>query len=115
MKIKPKYVWWCVLTILGSLAFFNIFSWPKDSQSAMNLLKAIDDALFTLQIGQMSPIIDSGPSFHIIRVLERKEAGRKAFTDVQADIRDRLKEKRYQKEASAEAQSQFSKAQKTHS
>jgi parvulin-like peptidyl-prolyl isomerase len=61
--------------------------------------KAMDEALFTLQIGQMSTIIDSGPAFHIIRVLERKEAGRKAFTDVQADIRDRLKEKRYQKEA----------------
>jgi parvulin-like peptidyl-prolyl isomerase len=61
--------------------------------------KAIDDALFTLQIGQMSSIIDSGPAFQIIRVLERKEAGRKAFTEVQADIRDRLKEKRYQKEA----------------
>jgi hypothetical protein len=61
--------------------------------------KAIDDALFTLQVGQMSPIIDSGPAFHIIRILERKEAGRKAFTDVQADIRDKLKEKRYSKEA----------------
>jgi parvulin-like peptidyl-prolyl isomerase len=61
--------------------------------------KAMDEALFTLQIGQMSTIIDSGPAFHIIRVLERKDAGRKAFTDVQADIRDRLKEKRYQKEA----------------
>lgn len=62
--------------------------------------KAIDEALFTtLQVGQMSPIIDSGPAFHIVRVLERKEAGRKPFTDVQADIRDRLKEKRYSKEA----------------
>jgi hypothetical protein len=61
--------------------------------------KAIDDGLFTLKIGQMSSIIDSGPSFHIIRVLERTDAGRKAFTDVQADIRDRLKEQRYQKEA----------------
>jgi parvulin-like peptidyl-prolyl isomerase len=61
--------------------------------------KTMDEALFTLQVGQMSSIIDSGPAFHIIRVLERKEAGRKAFTDVQADIRDRLKEKRYQKEA----------------
>jgi hypothetical protein len=61
--------------------------------------KAIDEALFTLQVGQMSSIIDSGPSFHIVRVLERKEAGRKAFTDVQPDIRDRLKEQRYQKEA----------------
>jgi hypothetical protein len=61
--------------------------------------KAIDDALFSLQVGQMSSIIDSGPAFHIVRVLERKEAGRKPFTDVQADIRDRLKEKRYSKEA----------------
>jgi parvulin-like peptidyl-prolyl isomerase len=61
--------------------------------------KGIDEALFTLQVGQMSSIIDSGPAFHIIRVLERKEAGRKPFTEVQADIRDRLKEIRYQKEA----------------
>ena len=60
--------------------------------------KAIDDSLFTLQVGQMSPILDSGTMFQIVRVLERKEAGRKSFTDVQADIRDRLKEKRYQVE-----------------
>lgn len=60
---------------------------------------AMDKALFTLEIGQMSPIIDSGPAFHIIRVLERKEAGRKAFVDVQGDIRDKLKEKRFQVEA----------------
>ena len=60
--------------------------------------KAIDDALFTLQVGQMSPILDSGPMFHIVRVLERKEAGRKPFTDVQTDIRDKLKEQRFQAE-----------------
>ena len=58
--------------------------------------KEIDEALFKLKIGQMSPLIDSGPAFHIVRVLERKEAGRKPFTDVQGDIRDKLKEKRYQ-------------------
>ena len=57
---------------------------------------AIDEALFTLQVGQMSPILDSGPTFHIVRVLERKEAGRKPFTDVQGDIRDKLKEQRFQ-------------------
>jgi len=60
--------------------------------------KAIDDALFTLQVGQMSPILDSGPMFHIVRVLERKEAGRKPYTEVQADIRDKLKEQRFQVE-----------------
>jgi hypothetical protein len=55
---------------------------------------AIDEALFTLQVGQMSPIVDSGPAFHIVRVLERHEAGRKPFTDVQADIREALREER---------------------
>jgi parvulin-like peptidyl-prolyl isomerase len=60
--------------------------------------KAIDSALFTLQVGQMSPILDSGPMFHIVRVLERKEAGRKSYTDVQANIREKLKEQRFQAE-----------------
>ncbi|MEO7405269.1 MAG: peptidylprolyl isomerase, partial [Burkholderiales bacterium] len=60
--------------------------------------KAIDQSLFTLQVGQMSPILDGGMTFHIVRVLERKEAGRKSYTDVQADIRERLKEQRFQVE-----------------
>lgn len=60
--------------------------------------KAIDEAIFTLQVGQMSQIIDGGPTFHIVRVLERKEAGRKPYTEVQTDIRDKLKEQRFQVE-----------------
>ena len=39
----------------------------------------------------MSPILDSGPAFHIVRVLERKEAGCRPFSEVQNDIRDKLK------------------------
>ena len=57
---------------------------------------AIDQALFSLQVGQMSPILESDSGFHIVRVLERKEAGRKPFTEVQADIREKLKEERFQ-------------------
>jgi hypothetical protein len=60
--------------------------------------KEIDDALFSLQVGQMSPILDSGAMFHIVRVLERKEAGRRPYTEVQAEIRDKLKERRFQVE-----------------
>lgn len=60
--------------------------------------KAIDEAIFALQVGQMSQIIDSGPMFHIVRVLERKDAGRKPYTEVQADIRDKLKDQRFQVE-----------------
>jgi hypothetical protein len=61
--------------------------------------KEVDDALFALQVGQMSPIIDDGTTFVIVRVLERKVAGRKPFTDVQGDIRARLTEQRFQAEA----------------
>jgi len=61
-------------------------------------LTVIDEALFSpsLQVGQMSPILESQDGFHIVRVLERKEAGRRPFTEVQGDIRDRLKEERFQ-------------------
>jgi hypothetical protein len=62
---------------------------------------AMDQALFTLQVGQMSQIIDSGPAYHIVRVLERREAGRKQFTDVQGEIRDALREQRMRAESEA--------------
>jgi hypothetical protein len=58
-------------------------------------ITAIDEALFTLQAGQMSPILETDDAFYIVRVLERKEAGRKPFTDVQAKIREDLKEERF--------------------
>jgi PPIC-type PPIASE domain len=63
---------------------------------------AIDQALFSLPVGQMSPILDSGVAFHIIRVLERKEAGCRPFSEVQNDIRDKLKDERM-----AEAQRKY--------
>jgi hypothetical protein len=56
--------------------------------------KAIDDALFSLEVGAMSQIVESETGFHIVRVLERKEAGRKPFTEVQVEIRDKLKDER---------------------
>jgi len=58
---------------------------------------AIDEALFTLQVGQLSPILESNDGFHIVRVLERKEAGRKPFTDMQVEIREKLKKQRFNK------------------
>lgn len=50
----------------------------------------IDEALFSLEVGQMSDVIETETGFHIIRVLERKEAGRTPFTDAQANIRKAL-------------------------
>lgn len=56
----------------------------------------VDETLFSLPLGQMSPILDSGTSFHIVRVLERKEAGCRPFSEVQNDIREKLKDQRMQ-------------------
>ena len=61
----------------------------------------IDQALFSLQVGQMSPILESEDAFHIVRVLERKEAGRELFTEVQGKIRDKLKEQRFEEAVEA--------------
>ena len=54
----------------------------------------IDDTLFAIPVGAMSQILESDSGFHIVRVLERKDAGRKPFTDVQVEIRDKLKDER---------------------
>ena len=51
---------------------------------------AINEALFTLEVGQMSRVLESETGFHIVRVLERKEAGRRPFTELQGEIRDKL-------------------------
>lgn len=52
--------------------------------------KEIDEALFTLKVGQLSNVIESNRGFHIIRVLDRKEAGCKPFTEAQTEIREAL-------------------------
>ncbi len=56
----------------------------------------IDEALFSLEVGQLSDIIETDQGFHIVRVLERKEAGRIPFTEAQADIRKQLQNGRKQ-------------------
>jgi len=52
--------------------------------------KTLNTALFSLQVGQLSNILETESGFHIIRILERKDAGRTPFTEAQADIRKKL-------------------------
>ncbi len=58
----------------------------------------LDTALFTLPIGRMSQIIESDRGFHIVRVVERVDAGRTSFPEAQADIRKKLKSERFKKQ-----------------
>ena len=53
----------------------------------------IDEALFTLDVGQMSDVIETDTGFHIVRVLDRHDAGRTPFTEAQAEIRKILEAK----------------------
>lgn len=54
----------------------------------------LDTAVFTLPVGQLSPIIEDDKGFHIVRVIDRRDAGKKPFIDVQADIRKKITEER---------------------
>ena len=54
----------------------------------------LDDAVFALPIGQLSQIIEDDRSFHIVRVIERKETNRKPFIEAQKDIKVEIKKQR---------------------
>jgi len=53
--------------------------------------KTMDEALFGLPIGSLSPVLEDKTGYHIIRVTEREEAGRTPFVEAQAKIRDTLR------------------------
>ncbi|MEO1495889.1 MAG: peptidyl-prolyl cis-trans isomerase [Planctomycetota bacterium] len=77
-----------------SAADGGVFDWTTKGSLAID---ALDKAIFTLPPGQLSPIIEGPSGYHIVRVIERKDAGRKPFRDVQAKIRDKIKNGRFQK------------------
>jgi hypothetical protein len=56
--------------------------------------KVIDEAVFTLPVGQLSAILDDGSAVHIVRVTERTDAGRVAFIEAQVEIRGKLQDER---------------------
>jgi parvulin-like peptidyl-prolyl isomerase len=61
------------------------------------VLKEIDQAIFSLPVGELSDIIETSDGYHVIRVIERTEATRKPFLDAQVDIKQRIEgEKRKQ-------------------
>ncbi|MEQ8846905.1 peptidylprolyl isomerase [Botrimarina sp.] len=55
----------------------------------------VDRALFELPVGQRSKILRSNIGLHVVRVIERKEAGPIPFSDVQAAIKKGLGNERF--------------------
>jgi hypothetical protein len=63
--------------------------------------KVVDEAIFTLPVGELSTILDDGSALHIIRVTERTEASRTPFIEAQVGIRMKLLEDRKKTEMEA--------------
>ncbi|MCE9555548.1 MAG: peptidylprolyl isomerase [Planctomycetes bacterium] len=59
--------------------------------------KVLDEALFSLPVNSLSPILEDERAFHIIRVLEREDAGRTAFRDAQVKIKEEIEKLRREK------------------
>ncbi|MCH2182780.1 MAG: peptidyl-prolyl cis-trans isomerase [Mariniblastus sp.] len=65
----------------------GIHDWTNQGSLVSNKL---DEAIFTLPIGVLSDVIETDRGFHIVRVIERTEAGTKPFLDAQVEIREKL-------------------------
>jgi len=73
----------------------GLFDWTNAGSLAS---KRLDEAIFSLPVGQLSAIIEDEPSpnladqgaVHIVRVVERKDAGRTPFIEAQVGIRATL-------------------------
>jgi hypothetical protein len=65
----------------------GVFDWTSKGSLASAKL---DEAIFTLPIGELSAIIEDGEQLHIVRVTERNDAGRTPFIEAQVGIRDEL-------------------------
>ncbi|QDU63664.1 peptidylprolyl isomerase [Planctomycetes bacterium Pan216] len=53
--------------------------------------KKVDDALFTIPVGEVSDVIEGSQSFHLVLVDSRSDGSPKPFSEVQDDIRNRLR------------------------
>jgi parvulin-like peptidyl-prolyl isomerase len=51
-----------------------------------DLVAALEDAVFALQPGEVSGVVESANGAHLLKVDERQEAGSATFEDVRTDI-----------------------------
>jgi len=59
--------------------------------------QVINEAIFSLPIGKLSTILEDESGLHIVRVVERTDAGRTSFLEAQVGIRDALRAERHEK------------------
>ena len=69
----------------------GVYDWTNEKSLASD---QIDQAIFSQEVGKLSPIIDDGKGLHIVRVIERQPAGFVPFTDAQVKIKLLIEQQR---------------------
>lgn len=68
------------------------YDWTNENSLAS---EKINEAIFTLESGKLSPILEDDKGFHIVRVIERQPAGYIPFTDAQVKIKELINRQRH--------------------
>lgn len=66
---------------------------PRNSLAS----KPLNEALFTLEVGKLSQVIEDNLGYHIVRVLEREQEGKVPFATVQKDIEESIRREKINK------------------
>lgn len=70
----------------------GVYDWTNEGSLASEV---VDKAIFTLESGKLSPILEDDKGYHIVRVTEREPAGFIPFTDAQVKIKELINRQRH--------------------
>ncbi|MBM4017624.1 MAG: hypothetical protein FJ288_04720 [Planctomycetes bacterium] len=73
-------------------------------------VRAVDETLFALQGGQAGPLVETEDAYYVVKALERCPARTVPFTEVQADLEDEIRDRKYNEMVSRHVQELYRRA-----